>query len=197
MPISFLSRNGARLPARLRTEMGCPKTRYLFSPDVRFPGQVKGDDQWRRIPCLKARERWTRPHRMDYVLCPIATSSPNSLIRTTLLQAYRQQFLVAETFTAAVAATTVFSNPTIALALAFLGIVILVGWILVTRSRARVLYSWDRKLRLLGAYREVFDRRDLEPSATMWARFWLGGDPIGVFQLAFGVFWAFLIFFAL
>ena len=47
----------------------------------------------------------------------------------SLLQAYRQQFLVAETFTAAVAATTVFSNPTIALALAFLGIVILVGWI--------------------------------------------------------------------
>src|SRR3989475_2541544 len=115
----------------------------------------------------------------------------------SLLQAYRQQFLVAETFTAAVAATTVFSNPTIALALAFLGIVILVGWILVTRSRARVLYYWDGKLRLLAGFREVFDRRDLEPLATMWARFWLGGDPIGVFQLAFGVFWAFLIFVAL
>ena len=115
----------------------------------------------------------------------------------SLLQAYRQQFLVAETFTAAVAATTVFSNPTIALALAFLGIVILVGWILVTRSRARVLYYWDGKLRLLAGFREVFDRRDLEPLATMWARFWLGGDPIGVFQLAFGVFWAFLMFVAL
>src|SRR5437867_10532322 len=51
----FLSRNDARLSARLRTEMGCPKTRYLFSPDVRFPGQVKGDDQCRGIPWLKAR----------------------------------------------------------------------------------------------------------------------------------------------
>ena len=115
----------------------------------------------------------------------------------SLLQAYRQQFLVAETFTAAVAATTVFSNPTIALALTLLGIVILVGWILVTRSRARVLYYWDKKLRVLRGFREVFDRRELEPSATMWARFWLGGDPIGVFQLAFGVFWAFLMFVAL
>jgi len=115
----------------------------------------------------------------------------------SLLQAYRQQFLVAETFTAAVAATSVFNNPTIALALTSLGIVILVGWILVTRSRARVLYYWDGKLRLLAGFREVFDRRDLEPLATMWARFWLGGDPIGVFQLAFGVFWAFLIFVAL
>ena len=114
-----------------------------------------------------------------------------------LLQAYRQQFLVAETFTAAVAATTVFSNPTIALALAFLGIIILVGWILVTRSRARVLYYWDKKLRVLRGFREVFDRKDLEPSATMWARLWLGGDPIGVFQLAFGGFWAFLISVAL
>ena len=54
-----------------------------------------------------------------------------------------------------------------------------------------------RELRLLTGFREVFDRRDLEPLATMWARFWLGGDPIGVFQLAFGVFWAFLIFVAL
>ena len=115
----------------------------------------------------------------------------------SLLQAYRQQFLVAETFTAAVAATSVFNNPTIALALTSLGIVILVGWILVTRSRARVLYYWDGKLRLLAGFREVFDRRDLEPLATMWARFWLGGDPIGVFQLAFGVFWAFLMFVAL
>ena len=115
----------------------------------------------------------------------------------SLLQAYRQQFLVAETFTAAVAATTVFSNPTTALALTLLGIVILVGWILVTRSRARVLYYWDQKLRLLEGFREVYDRRDLEPSATIWARFWLGGDPIGAFQLVFGVFWAFLLFFAL
>jgi len=114
----------------------------------------------------------------------------------SLLQAYRQQFLVAETFTAGVAAATVLSNPTMALALTFLGIVVLVGWILVTRSRARVLYYWGRKLRILGAFQEVFDRRDLEPSAHMWARFWLGGDPIGVFQLAFGVFWAFLILFA-
>src|SRR5437667_10258021 len=65
VPISFLSRNDARLSARLRTGTGSAKTRYLFSPDVRFPGQVKGDEQWRRIPWLKARERWTRPHRMD------------------------------------------------------------------------------------------------------------------------------------
>ncbi|TLZ69750.1 MAG: hypothetical protein E6K10_10025 [Methanobacteriota archaeon] len=89
----------------------------------------------------------------------------------SLLQAYRQQFLVAETFTAGVAAATVLSNPTMALALTFLGIVVLVGWILVTRSRARVLYYWGRKLRVLGAFQEVFDRRDLEPSAHMWARF--------------------------
>src|SRR6266705_6873560 len=85
----------------------------------------------------------------------------------SLLLAYRPQFLVAETFTAAVAATSVFNNPTIALALTSLGIVILVGWILVTRSRARVLYYWDGKLRLLAGFREVFDRRDLEPLATM------------------------------
>ena len=111
----------------------------------------------------------------------------------SLLQAYRQQFLVAETFTAAVAAATVFSNPAMALALAVLGIVILAGWILVTRSRARVLYYWDGKLRLLGGFHEVFNRKDLEPLATKWARFWLGGDPIGVFQLAFAVFWAFLL----
>src|SRR5207245_10000769 len=100
---------------------------------------------------------------------------------------HRQQFLVAETFTAAVAATTVFNNPTIALALTFLGIVILVGWILVTKSRARVLYYWEGKLRLLTGFREVFDRRDLEPLATMWARFGLGGDQIGLLQVGVGV----------
>jgi len=140
--------------------------------------------------------------RTGDVTTPDGTLSDRDIIgefshQDSLLQAYRQQFLVAETFTAAVAATTVFNNPTIALALTFLGIVILVGWILVTKSRARVLYYWEGKLRLLTGFREVFDRRDLEPLATMWARFWLGGDPIGLFQLAFGVFWAFLIFVAL
>ena len=39
VPISFLSRNDARLSARLRTEMGYAETRYLFSPDVRFPAR--------------------------------------------------------------------------------------------------------------------------------------------------------------
>src|SRR5205809_7292878 len=60
----------------------------------------------------------------------------------SLLQAYRQQFLVAETFTAGVAAATVLSNPTMPLALRLLGIVALAGWIFVTCSTSRSLCFW-------------------------------------------------------
>src|SRR5438128_789533 len=145
--ISFPGSARCNLSAACAARWDARRRAISYSPDVHFPGPAKGAES------MEQHTPGEGTRAVDKTAPDgLGTWSDRDIIaefshQDSLLQAYRQQFLVAETFTAAVAAATVFSNPIMALALTFLGIVILVGWILVTRSRARVLYYWYGKLR--------------------------------------------------
>jgi len=110
----------------------------------------------------------------------------------SILQSYRDQFLVAETFTAAIAASAIFTTPNIAFFVAVLGIPLLIGWVTVVRSQARAFDYWSDKLARLDYFQEYFELVGRKKGYS-WARVWLGGGPgklaVGILQWVFAIFW--------
>src|SRR5213594_4264848 len=87
-------------------------------------------------------ERWPFDGSETGVAVILAEVSRND----SILQSYRDQFLVAETFTAAIAASSLYATPNIAFFVAVLGIPLLIGWVGVVRSQARAFDYWSDKL---------------------------------------------------
>ncbi|OLE70829.1 hypothetical protein AUF78_04880 [archaeon 13_1_20CM_2_51_12] len=110
----------------------------------------------------------------------------------SILQSYRDQFMVAETFTAAIAASALFTTPNIAFFVAVLGIPLLIGWVQVVRSQAKAFDYWSDKLARLDYFQEYFELIGRKKGYS-WARVWLGGGPgklaIGILQWVFAIFW--------
>ncbi len=110
----------------------------------------------------------------------------------SILQSYRDQFMVAETFTAAIAASALFATPSIAFFVAVLGIPLLIGWVQVVRSQAKAFDYWSDKLATLPYFQEYFELIGRKKGYS-WARIWLGGGPgrlaVGVLQWVFAIFW--------
>jgi hypothetical protein len=110
----------------------------------------------------------------------------------SILQSYRDQFMVAETFTAAIAASALFTTPNIAFFVSVLGIPLLIGWVGVVRSQARAFDYWSDKLARLEYFREFYQLIGWKKGYS-WARVWLGGGPgkmaVGVLQWIFAIFW--------
>jgi len=106
----------------------------------------------------------------------------------SILQSYRDQFMVAETFTAAIAASALFATPSIAFFVAVLGIPLLIGWVQVVRSQAKAFDYWSDKLAQLE-YFQLIGRK----KGYSWARLWLGGGhgklTVGILQWVFAIFW--------
>src|SRR5437867_11377221 len=73
----------------------------------------------------------------------------------SILQSYRDQILLAETFTAAIAESAIFTTPNIAFFVAVLGIPLLIGWVTVVRSQARAFDYWSDKLARLDYSKNI------------------------------------------
>lgn len=110
----------------------------------------------------------------------------------SILQSYREQFMVAETFTAAIAASALFTMSNIAFFVAVLGIPLLIGWVQVVRYQARAFDYWSNKLVKLDYFQEYFELVGRKKGYS-YARVWLGGGPgklaVGILQWIFALFW--------
>lgn len=112
------------------------------------------------------------------------------------LQSYRQQFLVSETFAAAIAANALIDHPIVSLLIAFFGVVMLAGWIHVTYRRAIAVNAWKVKLSgLSDPYKNFYNNE--EAQAVGAARLWFGGASptdrkprIGILHILFVLVWA-------
>src|SRR2546427_6809729 len=83
-------------------------------------------------------ERWPFDGSETGVAVILAEVSRND----SILQSYRDQFLVAETFTAAIAASAIFTTPNIAFFVAVFGIPFLIGLGTGLRGPAKAFDYW-------------------------------------------------------
>jgi len=145
-------------------------------------------DERGKVP---SRERETSQGSEVEVSIILAELSRND----SILQSYRDQFLVAETFTAAIAASALLTAPNIAIFVSLLGIPMLLGWIVVVWQQAKAYDYWSNRLAKLEYFREYF--QIFGKRGYSWARVWLGGGPgrltIGILQWVFALFWLVVI----
>jgi len=99
---------------------------------------------------------------------------------------------VAETFTAAIAASAIFTTPNIAFFVAVLGIPLLIGRVIFVTRQASDFDNWRNTFARLDYFQEYFELVGRKKGYS-WARVWLGGGPgklaVGILQWVFAIFW--------